>query len=435
MSRRKQVVIIGGGFGGLQTARALKDAPVDITLIDRRNHHLFQPLLYQVAGAALSPGDIAEPIRGILARQINARVLLAEARSIDVERQVVVTDRREVGYDALVVAAGMVNHWFGNDEWAAHAPGLKTLDDALEHRRRILMAYERAEWATDPLERRRNLTFVVVGGGPTGVEMAGALAEIAHQTLKKDFRNIRPGEARIVLVEGGPGVLPGFGGDLPLKAFDALRRLGVEILLERRITGVDERGVWLGEERIEAATVVWAAGVKPAPIGAALGVPTERGRVKVGPDLSIPGHREVFVIGDLAWYPGEDGRPLPGVAQVALQMGTHVARVLAADEAGEPRPEFRYRDLGGMATIGRRKAVAEIAGLRFTGALAWLVWLFIHLIALVGFRNRFVVLTAWAWNYVTFERNARLIRGGHPELEVGGEEQEGPSPRHPPDQS
>jgi NADH dehydrogenase len=413
MTDRQRVVIIGGGFGGLKTAKALRRAPVDITLIDRRNHHLFQPLLYQVAGAALSPGDIAEPIRGILARQQNVRVLLGEARDIDLDARIVHTETQALPYDTLVVAAGMANHWFGNTDWAEHAPGLKTLDDALDLRRRILLAYERAEWATDPLERRRNLTFVVVGGGPTGVEMAGALAEIAHQTLKRDFRNIRPGEARIVLVEGGTAILSSMGGRLPQRAYDGLRRLGVEILLERRITAVDAEGVQIGTERIESATVVWAAGVQGAPIGRTLSTDRDRaGRVPIQPDLSLPGHPEVFVIGDLARLNGEDGRPLPGVAQVALQMGSHVARVLAADRAQQDRPTFRYRDLGSMATIGRRVAVAEIFGVRLGGFVAWCVWLFVHLLALVGFRNRFVVFTAWAWNYFTFERNARLIRLG-----------------------
>lgn len=413
MSDRHRVVIVGGGFGGLAAAKALRKAPVDITLVDRRNHHLFQPLLYQVAGAALAPGDIAAPIRGVLAGQDNVKVLLGEATGVDLDRRVLHTDRLDLPYDSLVLAAGMRNHWFGNEDWAQHAPGLKTLDDALDLRRRILGAYERAEWATDPVERRRHLTFVVVGAGPTGVEMAGALAEIARQTLRRDFRSIRPGEARIVLVEGSDAVLRAMGPTLSSDAYDGLRKLGIEVLLERRITAVDGNGVEMGAERIEASTVVWAAGVKAAAIGEALDADLDRaGRVPIQPDLSLPGRPNVFVIGDMARLDGADGQPLPGVAQVAIQMGEHVGKVLAADRKQQARPAFAYTDLGSMATVGRRMAVARLGRFEFAGFFAWLVWLFVHLMALVGFRNRFVVLTQWAWNYLTFERNSRLIRLG-----------------------
>jgi NADH:ubiquinone reductase (H+-translocating) len=410
---RQRVVIVGGGFGGLATAKALRRAPVDITLVDRRNHHLFQPLLYQVAGAALAPGDIAAPIRGVLAGQDNVKVLLGEATGVDLDQKVLHTDRLDLPYDTLVLAAGMRNHWFGNEDWAAHAPGLKTLDDALDLRRRILGAYERAEWATDPVARRRHLTFVVVGAGPTGVEMAGALVEIARQTLRRDFRSIKPGEARVVLVEGSDAVLRAMGPKLSSDAYEGLRKLGVEVLLERRITAVDAAGVEMGPERIESSTVVWAAGVKAAAIGEALDADLDRaGRVPIQPDLSLPGRPNVFVIGDMARLAGDDGQPLPGVAQVAIQMGKHVGRVLEADREQQARPAFDYKDLGSMATVGRRMAVARLGRLQFSGFVAWLVWLFVHLMALVGFRNRFVVLTQWAWNYLTFERNSRLIRLG-----------------------
>ncbi len=417
MTEPRRVVIVGGGFGGLSAARALRRRRVSITLVDRRNHHLFQPLLYQVAGAALSPGDIAEPIRSLLADQANTRVLLGDVQRVDLEGKRLHLKRGgEVAYDTLILAAGMTNSWFGNDDWEATAPGLKTLDDALEVRRRILLAYERAEWAEDPEERNRLLTFVVVGAGPTGVELAGALREIASHTLRRDFRTIQPEEARVILVEGGDKVLPGFGGGLPDKALRHLAKVGVDVRLNRRVTAVDPRGVDLGDERIEAATVLWAAGVAAAPVSATLGTPTDGlGRLHVEPDLSVPGHPDVFVIGDMAHFAHDRDGPLPGVAQVALQMGKHVARNLAADEKGKPRAPFRYLDLGSMATIGRRRAVADLFGLRFGGLLAWLAWLFVHLMALVGFRNRLVVLMQWAWNYVTFERNSRLIRGSEGE--------------------
>ena len=407
---RHQAIIVGGGFGGLSAAKALRRQAVDILLIDRRNHHLFQPLLYQVAGAALAPGDIAEPIRSVLARQSNVEVLLGEVTSVDLQHRTVTVDGGSAHtYDSLVLAAGMVNHWFGNDTWRAHAPGLKTLDDALEIRRRILLAYERAEWCTDAAERQRLLTFVVVGGGPTGVELAGALKEIGAQTLRRDFRHIHPEQARVILIEGTAQVLSTFSGHLPESARKQLVHIGVEVRTGLHVTAIDELGVSLGDIRIEAATVLWSAGIKAAEVGTVLGVPLDRsGRIIVAPDLSVSGRPEVMAIGDIAHFAYPD--PLPGVAQVALQMGKHVARNLRDDGHGRPRKPFRYRNLGNMATVGRKLAVAEIAGFRFAGYLAWLIWLFVHLIALVGFRNRFVVLTQWTWNYVTNERNSRLIR-------------------------
>jgi NADH dehydrogenase len=410
---RRRVVIIGGGFGGLSAARAMRRSPVDITIVDRRNHHLFQPLLYQVAGAALSPGDIAEPIRSLLADQANVRVLLGEVQRIDLaEKRLHLSRGGTLDYDVLVIAAGMTNSWFGNSTWERAAPGLKTLDDALEIRRRILLAYERAEWTEDPDERARLLTFVVVGAGPTGVELAGTLREIASNTLRRDFRRIHPEQARVVLVEGGDRVLPSFADRLSKTALKHLESVGVEVQLNQRVTDVTGSGVQLGDQRIDASTVLWAAGVAAAPVAGTLGAAVDRmGRLHVEPDLSIPGQRDVFVIGDIAHFAHGRDEPLPGVAQVAMQMGKHVARNLKADLRGKERRPFKYLDLGSMATIGRRRAVADLFGLRFGGLLAWLAWLFVHLMALVGFRNRFVVLAQWAWNYLTFERNSRLIRG------------------------
>ena len=417
--RTPHVVIVGGGFGGIATAKALRRAKVRITLVDRRNHHLFQPLLYQVASAVLSPGDIAEPIRSILARQRNASVLLAQVNGVDLENRRIKMTSQTLEYDYLVLAAGMGHDYFGHDEWAAHAPGLKSLDDALEIRRRILLAFERAEWCANPDERRRLLTFVVVGGGPTGVELAGALSEIARQTLLSDFRHIKPEEARVVLVEGADKVLVGFSDPIPAKARKQLERVGVELKFGDLVKKIDNGGVVVGQTRIEAATVLWAAGIRAADVGGSLGVPMDRaGRVHVEPDLSIPGHPEVMVIGDMAHFAHGLDRPLPGVAQVALQGGSRAARNIVADLKQRDRKPFRYRDLGSMATVGRRLAVAEIAGLRFGGFVAWLAWLFVHLIALVGFRNRVIVLTQWAWSYFTFERSNRLIRGGDDEDSV-----------------
>ena len=406
------VVIIGGGFGGLYAARALKDAPVDVTLVDRRNHHVFQPLLYQVAMAALSPGDIASPIRWILRRQRNVEVLLGDATAIDTGRARVILADGDVPYDFLIVAAGATHAYFGHDEWRSLAPGLKTLEDALEIRRRVLLSFERAERETDEGRRRALLTFVVIGGGPTGVEMAGALAEIAHHSLSRDFRHFDPGSARIVLVEGGPAVLPAFPEPLRDSARRDLERLGVEVRTGAMVTGVSAEGVVFDGDRIDAGTVLWAAGVAASPLGATLGVPMDRaGRVIVQPDLTIPGHRNVFVIGDLAAFAGPDGRQLPGVAQVAIQMGKHAARNIQRALENQPYRTFVYKDLGSMATIGRASAVADFGTFRMKGWLAWLAWLFVHIMNLIGFRNRVVVLVQWAWAYFSYQRAIRLITG------------------------
>lgn len=419
-----RIVIVGGGFGGLECARRLAGAPAEVVLVDKRNHHLFQPLLYQVASAALAPGDIAEPIRGILAGQDNLRVRLGRAVRVDLDARRLDLEEGSLSYDHLVLAAGATHSFFGHDEWEEHAPGLKTLDDALEIRQQVLLAFERAEWTEDEAERERLLSFVVVGGGATGVELAGALCEIARHTLARDFRRSDPRRARVTLVEAGPGLLSAFDPRLQQRALEQLRELGVDVRLGRPVIAVDEGGVVLAgtdglpEERIHARTVLWGAGVAGAPIGKTLGVPLDRaGRVLVQPDLTIPGRPEVRVIGDLACFThgtgpdGGDGPPLPGVAQVAIQMGRHAARDLRRVLEGKPTRPFRYVDLGSMATIGRSRAVAHIGPVRMSGLLAWLTWLFVHLIALVGFRNRLVVLLGWAWNYLTWQRSSRLIRG------------------------
>lgn len=414
LPRAQRVVIIGGGFGGLTVAQTLADSPLQVTLIDRRNHHLFQPLLYQVATAVLSPGDIAEPIRSVLARHKNVNVMLGEVSRIDLDARVAWVGDRPVPWDRLVVAAGATHAYFGHDEWAEHAPGLKTMADALEIRQRVLLAFEKAELATDPDERRRLLTFVVIGGGPTGVELAGALCEIARKTLLQDFRRIDPTLARVVLVESGDAILRSFPEDLRLKALRQLQELGVEVLFGRPVSKVDAEGVVLGQERVLAHTVLWAAGVAGAPVAATLGVPLDRaGRVIVAPDCTVPGHPDVAVIGDLASFSHTpDGQPLPGVAQVAMQGGKRVADNLLRELDGRPPRAFVYRDLGSMATIGRSRAVAWLGRLRFGGLLAWLLWLFIHLISLVNFRDRVLVLTQWSWAYFTWERNGRLIHEG-----------------------
>jgi len=405
------VVILGGGFAGLRCARALRGVPVRITLIDRSNHHLFQPLLYQVATASLSPSDIASPIRSILKRQKNLEVWMGEAVDVDVERRVVLLRDGEVPYDYLVVATGVTHAYFGRDDWAPHAPGLKTVDDALEIRRRFLLAFETAEREADEAARRRLLTFVIVGAGPTGVELAGAMAEIARQVMPREFRSIDTTTARILLVEGADRVLPGYAPSLSAKARRQLERLGVEVRTGARVTEIEEGAVWIGDERIEAGNVFWAAGVAASPLGARLGAEVDRaGRVKVAPDLSVPGHPEVFVAGDLAAVE-QGGRPVPGVAPAAMQMGRHVARAIRADLEGRPRPVFRYFDKGSLATIGRAAAVAEIAGLKLSGLVAWLVWVFVHILYLIGFRNRLVVMVQWAWAYLMYQRGVRLITG------------------------
>ena len=407
------VVIIGGGFGGLFAARALRRARVRVTLVDRHNHHVFQPLLYQVATAGLSPGDIAAPIRWVLRRQRNVRVLLAEATNIDVASRHVELDGGELlGYDYLIVAAGADNWYFGHDQWAEDAPALKTLDDALHIRGRMLLAYEVAEREADQDARRRLLTSVVVGGGPTGVEMAGAIAEIAHQTLSDEFRAIQTAEARIVLVEAGPTILSTFPDKLRAAARQSLSKLGVEVREGVAVSRIEDGAVWLGDERVEAGTIVWAAGVAASPLGRKLGVPVDRaGRVVVQPDLSVPGHPEVFVVGDLALFKDADGRQLPGVAQVAMQQAACAARNIVGAIEGRLSAHFRYADYGSLATIGRNSAIADFGWLRLSGLPAWLVWLFIHIFWLIGFRNRLLVLIQWAGAYVTFQRSVRLITG------------------------
>jgi NADH dehydrogenase len=404
------VVVIGGGFGGLMAAKALTRAPVSVTLLDRHNHHLFQPLLYQVATATLSPGDIASPIRWILRHARNVRVLLGDVRAVDTRtRRIRLEDGSTVDYDFLIVATGASHTHFGHDEWAKDAPGLKTLEDALAIRRRILVAFERAERETDPARQQRLMTFVMVGGGPTGVELAGTLAEIAHQT-RREFRNIDTRNTRIIVVEAGPTILPAFAPKLRDAARASLRRLRVEVREQTRVTGVDAGGVALGEERLEAGTVLWTAGVAASPLLATLGVPLDRaGRVTVERDLSIPGHPEVFVVGDAAAFVDAKGQPLPGVAQVAMQGGVHAARMIQRRIKDEPSRAFTYNDKGSMAIIGRGSAIADIRGLRFSGPIAWLAWLFLHIFELIGFRNRIVVMVEWAAAYVTLQRSVRLI--------------------------
>jgi NADH dehydrogenase len=405
------VVIVGGGFAGLDAARALDGAPVRVTLLDRHNYHLFQPLLYQVATASLSPADIASPIRWVLRHQANVDVQLADVQSIDAARRVVVTDREPVAYDYLIVAAGARHSYFGHPEWASRAPGLKTLDDALEIRREVLLAYEAAEREEDPDRQRRLLTFVIVGGGPTGVELAGALAEIARQSMPSDFRRIRPQSARVILLEGGPRVLATFPPKLQASARRSLERLGVEVRTGAVVTAVEEEGVTVGGEHIAAQTVLWAAGVAASPVAAALGVPLDRaGRVVAEPTLGVPGHPGVFVAGDICAFQ-QDGKPLPGVAQVAMQQGAHAARNVLRAIRGEPLEPFRYRNYGNAATIGRGSAVVEIGTLRASGWPAWIFWLSLHLFWLIGFRNRLVVVSEWAWAYITRQRRVRLITG------------------------
>jgi NADH dehydrogenase len=405
-----RVVIVGGGFGGLYAARALARAPVQLTVVDRTNHHVFQPLLYQVATASLSPSQIAYPIRGVLRRQANTRVLLAEVRSIDPAARRVVLRDGELAYDYLIVAAGASHSYFGHPEWEPLAPGLKTLDDALRIRGRILLAFERAERESDPARRRALLTFVVVGGGPTGVELAGAIGEIACQVMARDFRTIDTREAQTVLVEAGPRILPAFPATLSEKAERSLERLCVEVRTGAGVTRLEPGAVWIGGERVASETVLWAAGVAPSPVARSLGVPLDRaGRVVVNADLTIPGHPEVFVIGDLAACAGADGKPLPGLAPVAIQQGEHAARAVVAAIRSAARRPFRYRDRGTMATIGRAAAVVNLGRLRFSGYPAWLLWCFIHILWLIGFRNRFLVMIEWAWAYLRFERSARLI--------------------------
>ena len=409
-----RVVIIGGGFGGLYAARALAGADVDVTLLDRRNHHLFQPLLYQVATATLNPSDIAVPIRSVLRRQRNVRVLLGDARQIDVAgKNVLLADGAQLPYDFLVIATGATHSYFGHDDWEAVAPGLKSIEDALEIRRRIFLAFEAAERATDPEQRRAWLTFVIIGGGATGVELAGALSEIARQSLRGDFRSIDPRDARVVLIEGRDRVLPTYPEALSKKAAQRLAEIGVEVRTGLQVTGLDAEGVDLGGERIAARTKLWAAGVAASPLARSLGVPLDRaGRVLVRPDLTIPGRDDVFVIGDLATLE-QDGQPVPGVSPAAMQEGRHVAKTIRRILRREPTLPFRYLDKGSFAVIGRGAAVGHFLDkVRLSGLIAWLAWLFIHLFFLIGFRNRLLVLIDWAYSYLTFRKGARLITGG-----------------------
>jgi NADH dehydrogenase len=413
ISMEPHVVILGCGFGGLFAARALAGAPVSVTVVDRTNHHLFQPLLYQVATAGLSAPAVAAPIRHIVAGQDNATVIYGDAERIDIARRAVVLDGGdEIAYDRLIVATGAANSYFGNDAWAVHAPSLKTLEDAYEIRRRVLLAFERAERETDAAKRAAFLTFVVIGGGATGVELAGSFAEIARHTLHGEFRRFDPRNARVVLVEGAARVLQSYPESLSERARRQLERLGVTVWLGRQVTGIDAEGVDLGADRLTAKTVVWAAGVAASPLGASLGVPLDRaGRVVVGEDLSIPGHPEVMVIGDLAALPWHNPA-VPGIAPAAKQMGRHAALNILNSLRGKPNRTFRYNDVGMLATIGRNSAVAVLGRLHLSGYPAWLLWLLAHIYFLIGFRNRLVVLIDWAWAYWTFERNARIVIQG-----------------------
>jgi NADH dehydrogenase len=404
-------VIVGGGFGGLYCAKRLKRAPVRITLVDERNFHVFQPLLYQVATASLSPADIASPIRAVLRDQRNTEVWLGVAVDVDTAGRRVLLADGVLPYDYLVLATGATHAYFGHPEWAEVAPGLKTIDDALEMRRRFLIAFEAAEREADAAARRRLLTFAIVGAGPTGVELAGAMAEIAREVIPKDFRAIDTKTARVLLLEGSPRVLPAYPPDLSEKAKRQLEHLGVDVRTDALVTQVDHEGVRIGDELIPAGNVFWAAGVAASPLGARLGVPLDRaGRVMVEPDCSIPGHPEVFVIGDLAHHEHQ-GTQVPGVAQGAIQSGRHAARMILRDLAGERREPFRYRDKGNLATIGRAAAVAEIFGFKVWGFFAWLVWVFLHIAYLIGFRNRVLVMIQWAWAWLTYTRGIRLITG------------------------
>jgi NADH dehydrogenase len=407
-----RVVIIGAGFAGLSAAKALAGAPAEVLVIDRSNHHLFQPLLYQVATAGLAPTQIANPIRSVLGPQANARVILGEVAGVDVDARTVSLADRSLAYDHLIIATGAAHSYFGHDDWARVAPGLKSLDDALGIRRRILLAFERAEVETDPAERDRLLTFVIIGAGPTGVELAGAIAELARRALARDFRAIRHAMAKVELVEAGRRVLPSFPAPLSAYAQRILTRLGVDVRLGKAVTACDENGVTLGDERIEARTILWAAGVLASPAAAWTRAQADRaGRVVVTPRLTLPGHDDVFVIGDAA-HVDVGGGPLPGLAPVAKQQGAYVADAVRRHLAGaEPAPPFRYRDAGALATIGRQAAVAAFGRLRVTGPLAWLLWSVAHIYFLIGFRNRIAVTLDWTWAYVTFDRGARLITG------------------------
>lgn len=414
--RPARVVVLGGGFGGVSAARALDDSRVHVTIVDRQNYHLFQPMLYEVATAALSSTEIATAIRGMFRSQRNVEVQLAEVTSIDVnQRQVRMLDGRSIDYDYLICALGLQTHYFGNDEWAPYAPGLKTIDDALEIRRRVLIAFELAEAEADPVKRNQLMTFVIVGGGPTGVELAGAIAEIARYTLRKDFRRINPADAKILLLEGGPRILPSYPPELSERAKRDLTRLGVDVRLDTMVQAIRREAVVAGGWVIPARTVIWAAGTRANPVLASLGAAQDRmGRVVVEPDGSVPGHPEVFVIGDAAHVADRKYGALPGVAQVAMQMGRHAARCIKADLDGRPRGAFHYWDKGQLAVIGRGHAVADIGRWHFGGFLAWFIWAFVHIFFLIGFRNRVVTMLDWAWSYVSYQRGSRIITGTTP---------------------
>jgi NADH dehydrogenase len=422
---RPKVVVIGAGFAGINAAKALAKAPVDVTVVDRKNHHTFQPLLYQVALAVLSPAEIASPVRTVLRRAHNTEVLLGEVSGFDLEKRLVRLDGLELPYDYLIVAAGATHAYFGHPEWEAIAPGLKTLEDAIEIRRRVLLAFETAE--RDVVAGRSSahsrakdarewdpcppLNFVIIGAGPTGVELAGAIADIARHHLQSEFRSIDPRQSRIILLEGGPRVLPAYPEDLSASAERQLKSMGVEVRISAMVTELEPDAVWVGKERIPAAVILWGAGVSASPLGKMLGVPTDRaGRVIVEPDLTVPGHPEVFVAGDLASARRKNGQPVPGVAPAAIQMGKFAARQIKRTIEGKPREHFEYWDKGSLATIGRSRAVADFPGkIHISGYLAWLSWLFVHLFFLIGFRNRFFVLIEWAWAYITYNHGARLI--------------------------
>src|SRR5438067_1595196 len=406
------VVVIGAGFGGLLATRTLARYPVRVTLIDRKNFHTFQPLLYQVATAGLSPGEIAAPIRWILSGYRNVQVLMGDVQDLDLARKVVKLGDGDISYDYLIVAAGASHAYFGHDEWEPLAPGLKTVEDAIEIRRRVLLAFELAERDAAETGRHSPLNFVVVGGGPTGVELAGTLAEIARHVLKNEFHSIDPQRTRIVLLEGGPRILPAYPEDLSRSAEAQLRHLGVEVQTSAMVTGMQPAAVLIGKTRLPAAVVLWAAGVAASPLGTKLGTPIDRaGRVLVNPDLTIPGHPDVFVIGDLATLTAPNGRPYPGVAQVATQMGVHAANNILRATEGQPLRPFRYRDLGNMATIGRAAAIADLPIVKLKGLIGCLAWLFVHIFTLSGFRNRILVMVEWAWAYVTYQRAVRLSTG------------------------
>jgi NADH dehydrogenase len=409
------VVIVGSGFGGLAAARVLAAAPVGVTIVDRSNHYLFQPLLYQVAMAALSPAEIAVPIRALFRDNLNVNVLMAEVVGFDLDgRKLELAGGSKLGWDYLIVAAGAETNYYGHPEWQRFAPSLKSIEDAIEIRRRVLIALERAEAARDEAQRRRLLSFVVIGGGPTGLELAGAIAELARPIARSDFRNLDPSWIKVTLIEAGDRLLASFDPKLSEKAAKQLAQIGVEIRCGARVTNIDERGVWLGEEVIESSSILWTAGVRANALGAKLGAPLDRGgRVIVGPDCAVPGQPRVLVIGDLACFETPTG-PLPGVSAVAMQQGRHVARNILADTRNEPRTPFKYFDKGSMATIGRSRAVAQLGRVRLSGFIAWLAWLFVHLWYLIDKHNRLSVFMDWVWSYLTFRRGARLITGRDP---------------------